>query len=81
MTATTNITNTTITPTYGTPFSHISVKPLHPTFAAEVSGVDFTTPLSDNVFKVIHQAVTKVFLSPLSILKRLYPAIELAEWL
>lgn len=43
-----------------TPFSHITVKPLHSTFAAEISGVDFTATLSDEVFSEIHQAVTKV---------------------
>lgn len=42
------------------PFSFISVKELHPTFAAEISGVDFSLPLSDEVFREIFQAVTKV---------------------
>ena len=41
-------------------FSHISVKKLHPTFAAEISGVDFSSPLSDEVFQEISQAVTEV---------------------
>ncbi|KAJ5983303.1 hypothetical protein N7481_005402 [Penicillium waksmanii] len=41
------------------PFSLISVKELHPTFAAEISGVDFSLPLSDGVFREIFQAVTK----------------------
>lgn len=41
-------------------FSHISVKPLHPTFAAEVGDVDFSSPLSDEVFQEIYQALTKV---------------------
>ncbi|KAL4893145.1 hypothetical protein BDV59DRAFT_202122 [Aspergillus ambiguus] len=43
----------------GYDFSIISIKPLHPTFAAEISGVDFSSPLSDETFKEIHQAVTK----------------------
>ncbi|KAL5364960.1 hypothetical protein BJX96DRAFT_179420 [Aspergillus floccosus] len=43
----------------GADFSLISVKPLHPTFAAEISGVDFSSPLSDEVFKEIYEAVTK----------------------
>ncbi|KAJ5799708.1 uncharacterized protein N7518_001776 [Penicillium psychrosexuale] len=45
--------------TNGTTFSNISIKPLHRTFAAEVSGVDFSAPLTDEVFKEIHQAITK----------------------
>lgn len=43
-----------------TTFSHISVKPLHPTFGAEISGVDFSSPLTDEVFSDIYQAVAKV---------------------
>lgn len=38
----------------------IKVKPLHPTFGAEVSGVDFSAPVSDEVFNQIHAAVIKV---------------------
>lgn len=49
-----------ITTTTNIPFSHISVKPLHPNFAAEISGVDFKSTLSNEVFEDIHQAVTKV---------------------
>lgn len=41
-------------------FSMISVKPLHSTFAAEVSGVDFSSALSDEVFQEVFKAVTKV---------------------
>jgi alpha-ketoglutarate-dependent 2,4-dichlorophenoxyacetate dioxygenase len=40
-------------------FSHISVKELHPNFAAEISGVEFSSALSDEVFREISQAVTK----------------------
>jgi alpha-ketoglutarate-dependent 2,4-dichlorophenoxyacetate dioxygenase len=40
--------------------SHIRVRPLHPTFGAEISGVDFSSPLSDEVFKDIYDAITKV---------------------
>lgn len=43
-------------------FAHISVKPLHPTFAAEISGIDFKSPLSDDTFKEVYQAVTKACL-------------------
>ncbi|KAJ5610227.1 hypothetical protein N7510_006946 [Penicillium lagena] len=54
-----SVTTTTTITTTDTTFSHISVRPLHPTFAAEVSGVDFTSTLSEEVFKEIHRAVTK----------------------
>jgi len=43
-----------------TVFDHIKVKELHPTFAAEISGVDFSNPLKDEVFEEIQSAVTKV---------------------
>lgn len=33
---------------------------LHPNFAAEVRGVDFSTPLPDDVFATIQSAVAKV---------------------
>lgn len=49
-----------MTVTNRTTFSHISVKPLHPTFGAEIGGVDFSSPLGDEVFKDIYEAVTKV---------------------
>jgi alpha-ketoglutarate-dependent 2,4-dichlorophenoxyacetate dioxygenase len=49
-----------MTVTNGTAFSHISVNPLHPTFGAEIGGVDFSSPLSDAVFNDIYEAVTKV---------------------
>ncbi|KAJ5786611.1 uncharacterized protein N7503_011823 [Penicillium pulvis] len=42
-----------------TNFSHISVKPLHPTFTAEVSGVDFSSPIPDDVFSEVLAALTK----------------------
>jgi hypothetical protein len=37
--------------TNGITFSHISIKPLHPTFGAEISGVDFSSPLKVEVFE------------------------------
>ncbi|KAJ5087484.1 hypothetical protein N7456_011100 [Penicillium angulare] len=52
-------TTTTVTTPNTPQFSHISVKPLHSTFAAEISGVDFTSPLGDEVFQEIHKAVTR----------------------
>ncbi|OGE50855.1 hypothetical protein PENARI_c015G08795 [Penicillium arizonense] len=48
-----------MTVTNGTAFSHISVNPLHPTFGAEIGGVDFSSPLSDAAFNDIYEAVTK----------------------
>ncbi|KAJ5492163.1 Taurine catabolism dioxygenase TauD/TfdA [Penicillium expansum] len=45
--------------TSGVGFSHISIKPLHPTFGAEISGVDLSSPLKVEVFKEILQAMTK----------------------
>jgi alpha-ketoglutarate-dependent 2,4-dichlorophenoxyacetate dioxygenase len=43
----------------GNNFSLISVKPLHPTLTAEVSGVDFSSPILDDVFSKILAALTK----------------------
>lgn len=40
-------------------FNHIKIKELHPTFGAEISGVDFSKPLSEKVFQEIYAAVTK----------------------
>ncbi|BCS28421.1 TauD/TfdA dioxygenase family protein [Aspergillus puulaauensis] len=48
-----------MTATAGIPFSHISAKPLHPTFGAEINGVDFSSPISEQVFAEIYQAITK----------------------
>lgn len=39
---------------------HLEIVPLHPTFAAEVKGVDFSEPVSDDVFAEIKAAITKV---------------------
>ena len=41
-------------------FEQIKIKKLAPTFAAEVEGVDFSQPLSDDVFDDILKAITKV---------------------
>ncbi|KAJ6140539.1 alpha-ketoglutarate-dependent 2-4-dichlorophenoxyacetate dioxygenase [Penicillium chermesinum] len=40
-------------------FKHISIEELHPTFGAEVSGVDFSKSLDDEVFEEIKQAIYK----------------------
>jgi alpha-ketoglutarate-dependent 2,4-dichlorophenoxyacetate dioxygenase len=41
-------------------FKHIKITKLHPTFGAEVSGVDFSRPLSDEVFQETQGAMAKV---------------------
>ena len=46
--------------TEGEPFNHISVKELHPTFGAEVHGVDFSKPVPDDTFAEISEAMAKV---------------------
>ncbi|RDL38139.1 Uncharacterized protein BP5553_05572 [Venustampulla echinocandica] len=43
----------------GSTFNHITVKELHPTFGAEISGVDFSAPLTEEVFAEILAAITK----------------------
>ena len=45
-------------------YKHISVTQLAPTFAAEVSGVDFSKPVADDVFQEILAAITQVSLDP-----------------
>lgn len=41
-------------------YKHINVTPLAATFAAEVSGVDFSKPVPDKIFQEILRAITKV---------------------
>ena len=43
-----------------TDFKLIQVKELHPTFGAEVHGVDFSEAVGEDVFSEIHKAITKV---------------------
>jgi len=38
----------------------IHIEPIGPTIGAEVSGVDFTKPVTPEVFAEIHKAITKV---------------------
>ena len=38
----------------------ISIVELHPTFAAEVYGVDFSQDITGDVFDEIYKAITKV---------------------
>lgn len=40
--------------------SKIIVTELHPTFAAEVRGVDFSKEIADDVFQEVQEAITKV---------------------
>lgn len=44
----------------GSTLSHITVNKLHPTFGAEISGVDFSAPVTDEVFKEILATISKV---------------------
>jgi alpha-ketoglutarate-dependent 2,4-dichlorophenoxyacetate dioxygenase len=41
-------------------FKNFNVHKLHPTFGAQISGVDFCSPISDEVFNEILAAITKV---------------------
>jgi hypothetical protein len=43
-----------------TNFKLIQMKELHPTFGAEVDGVDFSKPVPEEVFSEIYKAITKV---------------------
>ncbi|KAJ9323545.1 hypothetical protein DTO027B5_4486 [Paecilomyces variotii] len=40
-------------------FKHITIKELHPTFGAEISGIDFSKPVDDDVFQEVLAAITK----------------------
>lgn len=46
--------------TTGPSFKLINIKELHPTFGAEISGVDFSKPVDDDVFQEVLAAITKV---------------------
>lgn len=46
-----------------TEYQYIELKQLAPTFAAEVSGVDFSKPVEKNVFDEILKAITTVSLA------------------
>jgi alpha-ketoglutarate-dependent 2,4-dichlorophenoxyacetate dioxygenase len=41
-------------------FNLITIKELHPTFGAEISGVDFRKRVTDKVFSEILDAITRV---------------------
>lgn len=41
-------------------FDHITITELHPTFGAEIGGVDFSHPVEETVFQEILAAMNKV---------------------
>ncbi|TLD18230.1 alpha-ketoglutarate-dependent 2-4-dichlorophenoxyacetate dioxygenase [Venturia nashicola] len=41
------------------PFRHIQITQLHPTFGAEISGIDFSKPVAAGVFSEVLAAITK----------------------
>jgi alpha-ketoglutarate-dependent 2,4-dichlorophenoxyacetate dioxygenase len=43
-----------------TDFKNIKIQKLHKTFGAQISGVDFSSPISDEIFDEILAAITKV---------------------
>jgi len=43
-----------------TAIKQLIVRKLHPTFGAKISGVDFSSPLSDETFAEVLAAITKV---------------------
>jgi hypothetical protein len=46
--------------THTTPPMTLNLKPLHPSFAAEARGIDFSKPVPDHVFQEIRDAMSKV---------------------
>ena len=46
--------------------TNITIKPLHPTFGAELGGVDFSKPLLDETFAEIEAAIAKVLSTSIS---------------
>jgi alpha-ketoglutarate-dependent 2,4-dichlorophenoxyacetate dioxygenase len=47
-------------PAQGYKFKTLSIKELHPTFGAEVSGLDFSQNIPDDAFEEILKAMAKV---------------------
>jgi alpha-ketoglutarate-dependent 2,4-dichlorophenoxyacetate dioxygenase len=47
-------------------FKTIQIQKLHPTFGAEISGVDYSKPIPDDVFQEIRDASAKVCASSFS---------------
>lgn len=45
---------------HANPYKHIQTKELHPTFGAEVFGVDFSEEVPDEVFGDVLVAIAKV---------------------
>jgi alpha-ketoglutarate-dependent 2,4-dichlorophenoxyacetate dioxygenase len=52
-------------------FKYIQVLPIHPTFGAEVSGIDFSKPIPDGQFNELLVAATQV-----SMTRKTYYKIE-----
>lgn len=42
-------------------YQNIHIHKLHPTFGAEISGIDYSKPIPDDVFQVIRNASAKVW--------------------
>ncbi|KAJ5167663.1 alpha-ketoglutarate-dependent 2-4-dichlorophenoxyacetate dioxygenase [Penicillium canariense] len=40
-------------------FSHLAIRELHPTFGAEISGIDFSRPVEGDVFQEVLTAISK----------------------
>ncbi|KAJ5721421.1 alpha-ketoglutarate-dependent 2-4-dichlorophenoxyacetate dioxygenase [Penicillium malachiteum] len=45
--------------TQPTLFNHLTITELHPSFGAEISGVDFSRPVEDDIFQEILNAISK----------------------
>ena len=41
-------------------YNHIAVEQLHPTFGAEISGIEFSQPVDDETFQEVLQAISQV---------------------
>jgi alpha-ketoglutarate-dependent 2,4-dichlorophenoxyacetate dioxygenase len=41
------------------PYNRIPGKELHPTFGAEISGIDFSQPIDDETFHEVLEAISK----------------------
>lgn len=54
-------------PTLPVSFAHINITELHPTFGAEIHGVDFTHPVEEKVFQEILAALSKVDRLPVAV--------------
>lgn len=60
--------------------SELVVNELHPTFAAELHGVDFSSEISPEVFDEIYQAITKVCPPVVSSLYNTTDSLNITVW-